>query len=77
MFWTEAVPAVAAGSAAPSVVRVAVTSPDGKTTQVRPVTVGGLKLFAFPFGQGPRPWRWTAYDGAGHVVASDQVIQAS
>jgi hypothetical protein len=77
MFWTEAVPAVAAGSADPSVVRVVVTSPDGKTTQVRPVTVGGLKFFAFPFGQGPRPWQWTAYDGTGHVVAADKVIQAS
>src|SRR5690349_5048618 len=66
MFWTEAVPAVAAGSAVPSVVRVVVTSPDGKTRQVHPVTVGGVKFFAFPFGQGPRPWRWTAYDGAGH-----------
>jgi hypothetical protein len=56
-----------------SVVRVVVTSPDGKTMQVRPVTVGGGKFFAFPFGKGPKPWKWTAYDGSGHSVASGQV----
>jgi hypothetical protein len=62
-------------SATPSVVRIAVTSPDGKTTQVRPVTVDGVEFFAFPFGKGPGSWRWTAYDGSGHVVAADQVTQ--
>jgi len=76
-FWTEGVPALAVGYAGPSVVRITVTSPDGKTTQVRPVAVGSGKFFAFPFGQGPQSWRWTAYDGAGHAVASDKVTQAS
>ena len=74
MFWTGGVPAVAAGSAAPSVVRIAVTSPDGKTTQVRPVTVGGARFFAFPFGKGPEHWKWAAYDGSGHVVSSGEVV---
>ncbi len=74
MFWTAGVPAVAAGSAGPSVVRIAVTSPDGKTTQVRPVTVGGARFFAFPFGRGPEHWKWTAYDGSGNAVSSGEVI---
>ena len=76
-FWTAGVPAVAFGSAAPSVVRVVVTSPAGTTMQVHPVMVGGIKFFAFPFGKGPKPWKWTAYDGAGHVVASDKVTPES
>jgi hypothetical protein len=74
MFWTEGVPAMTAGSAAPSVVRIVVTSPAGKTTQVRLVTVGGVKFFAFPFSKGPKPWKWTAYDASGHTVASGQAI---
>ena len=41
-------PAVAVGSAAPRVVRVVVTQPGGKTTQVPLVTVGSGKFFAFP-----------------------------
>jgi hypothetical protein len=72
-FWTSGVPAIALGSADQSVVRVVVTSPDGKTMQVRPVAVGGGKFFAFPFGKGPKPWKWTAYDGSGHSVASGKV----
>jgi hypothetical protein len=73
MFWTGGVPAVAGGSASPPVVRVAVTAPGGTTTQVHPVTVGGIKFFAFPFGKGPKHWKWTAYDGSGHAVASGEV----
>jgi hypothetical protein len=72
-FWTAGVPAVALGTADQSVARVVVTSPDGKTTQVRPVTVGGGQFFAFPFGRGPKPWKWTAYDGSGRSVASGKV----
>jgi hypothetical protein len=74
VFWTEGTPAMTAGSAAPSVVRIVVTSPAGKTTQVRLVTVGGVKFFAFPFSKGPKPWKWTAYDASGHTVASGQAI---
>jgi hypothetical protein len=77
MFWTAGVPAVAGGSAAASVARIVVTAPDGTTVQVHPVTVGGVKFFAFPIGKGPRPWKWTAYDGSGGVVASSQVTPVS
>jgi hypothetical protein len=77
MFWTDGVPAVAAGSADPSVARIVVTSPDGKTMQMRLVTVDGARFFAFPFGKGPKPWKWTAYDGSGHVIASDKVTPGS
>ncbi len=73
MLWTDGVPAVAVGSADQSVARIVVTSPDGKTTQMRLVTVGGARFFAFPFGKGPKPWKWTAYDGSGHVIISDKV----
>jgi hypothetical protein len=73
MFWTDGVPAVAVGSADQSVARIVVTSPDGKTTQMRLVTVGGVRFFAFPFGKGPKPWKWTAYDRSGHAIVSDTV----
>jgi len=72
-FWTDGVPAVAVGSADQSVARIVVTSPDGKTTQMRLVTVGGARFFAFPFGKGPKPWKWTAYDRSGHAIVSNKV----
>jgi hypothetical protein len=77
MFWTGGNPAVAVGSADRSVARVVVTSPAGKTTRVRIVTVGGARFFAFPFGQGRKSWKWTAYDGSGHVIISDKVTPES
>jgi RNA polymerase sigma-70 factor (sigma-E family) len=77
LFWTSGVPAVAGGSAAASVTRIVVTAPDGTTSQVSPVTVGGAKFFAFPMVKGLRPWKWTAYDGSGGVVASSQVVPLS
>jgi hypothetical protein len=77
MLWTDGVPAVAVGSADRFVARVVVTSPDGKTTRMRLVTVGGVRFFAFPFGQGPKPWKWTAYDDSGRVIASDKVTPGS
>src|SRR6266568_2275065 len=73
MFWAAGVPGVAGGSAGASVVRIVVTSPDGKTVEVHPVTVGGAKFFAFAIGQGSRPWKWTAYDRSGKMVASSTV----
>jgi hypothetical protein len=76
-FWTAGNSAVAVGIAGQPVTRVVVTSPDGKTTLVRPVTVGGGRFFAFPFGPGPKPWKWTAYDGSGHAIASGQVNPVS
>jgi hypothetical protein len=63
-------PEVAGGVAPAAVTRVAVTGPDGTTVQVRPVTVGGQKLFAIALRPGSKPLRCTAYDSAGRVVAS-------
>ena len=63
-------PEIAGGVVAASVTRVAVTEPDGTTVQVRPVTVGGQKLFAIALRPGKKPLRWVAYDNAGKVVAS-------
>jgi hypothetical protein len=59
---------VAAGDAPPSTAWVIVNQPDGATTKVRPVTVGGQKLFAFQVQTGPNGLTWTAYDSSGHVV---------
>jgi hypothetical protein len=73
IFWTAGAPPVAVGTTDRPVTRVVVTSPDGKTMQVRPVAVGGGTFFAFPFGKGPKPWKWAAYDGSGHAIASGKV----
>jgi len=62
---------VACGIAGPAVVRVVVRRPDGSTVQVRPVTVGDQKFFAFATSvTGPHALGWTAYDGSGSVVAA-------
>jgi hypothetical protein len=47
---------------------VIVSQPNGTTTKIWPVTVGGQKLFAFQSQTGPKPLSWTAYDNSGHVV---------
>jgi hypothetical protein len=70
MLLTAGTPAVACGSAAAAVARIVMTAPDGTSTQVHPVMVGGARFFAFPVGRGTRPWKWTAYDGTGGAVAS-------
>jgi hypothetical protein len=66
---------VVVGRAPASAAWVIVNQPDGLTTKVWPVTVGGQKLFAFqPTGPAcpesvcPNPLSWTAYDNSGHVV---------
>ena len=61
---------VAEGHAPASAAWVIVNQPDGTTTKVWPVTVGGQKLFAFQLLTGPDGLSSTAYDNSGHVVAS-------
>jgi hypothetical protein len=63
-------PEIAGGVAPASAARVVVTQPDGTTTQVRLVTVGGEKVFALVLRPGARPLGWTAYDSSGGVMAS-------
>jgi hypothetical protein len=63
-------PRVITGVASPSVVRIVVHQPDGTVTQVRPVTVGGQKFFAFSETSGSHPLNWAAYDSSGDVVRS-------
>jgi hypothetical protein len=63
-------PNVVTGVASPSVVRIAVHQPDGTVTQVRPVTIGGQKFFAFSETGGSQRLNWTAYDSSGNVVRS-------
>jgi hypothetical protein len=77
MFYTGGNPGMFAGTASASVVRIFVARPDGTTFWVRPVTVGVQKFFVFPLSPGHKPWRWTAYDSSGHVVASSQVTPIS
>jgi hypothetical protein len=74
MFWTAGTPEVASGSAAAQVTRIVVTQPDGTTTQVRPVKVGGQKFFAFAMSAGHKKVRWAAYDSSGGLVASSTLI---
>ena len=61
---------IAGGLAPAAAARVVVTQPDGTKIQVRLVTVGGKKVFAFAVRAGAKPIRWVAYDSAGKVVAS-------
>jgi hypothetical protein len=61
---------VAAGRAPASTAWVIVNQPDGTTTKVWPVTVGGQKLFAFQLRTGPNRLSWTDYDSSGAVVGS-------
>ncbi len=63
-------PVIAGGLAPAAAARVVVTQPDGTKIQVRLVTVGGRKVFAFAVRAGAKPIRWVAYDSAGKVVAS-------
>jgi hypothetical protein len=61
---------VAAGGGPASTAWVIVNQPDGSTTKVFPVTVGGQKLFAFLLRTGPNRLSWTDYDSSGAVVGS-------
>jgi hypothetical protein len=61
---------VSVGAAPPSAVRIVVHQANGTTTQVRPVAIGGQKLFAFLTGADSAAWNWTAYGSSGAVVAS-------
>jgi len=62
---------VAAGFAPASAAWVIVNQPDGTTTKVWPVTVGGQKLFAVAIeGKQPGQLSWTDYDSSGAVVGS-------
>jgi hypothetical protein len=63
-------PEIAGGLAPAAAARVVVTQPDGTKIQIRLVTVGGKKVFAFAVRAGAKPIRWVAYDRAGNVVAS-------
>jgi hypothetical protein len=63
-------PRVITGVAASPVVRLVVHQPGGTTTQVRPVTVGGQKFFAFTETSGSGGFSFTAYDSSGDVVGS-------
>ncbi len=61
---------VAAGGAPASTALVIVNQPDGTRTTVRPVAVGGQRLFAFQLRTGPNRLSWTDYDSSGAVVGS-------
>ena len=62
---------VVVGRAPASAAWVIVNQPDGTTTKVWPVTVGGQKLFAVAVeGGSPNQLSWTDYDSSGAVVGS-------
>ena len=47
--------------------------PDGSSVQVRLVTVGDQKFFAFLVSGAAGTLSWTAYDGSDAVVESSEV----
>ncbi len=63
---------VGATSAAP-VVRLVFAMPGERSIQVRPVRIGGQKLFAVAFRGTAKSLSWKAYDNSGAVVASGRV----
>ena len=67
-------PEIAGGVAPASAARVVVTQPDGTKVQVRLVTIGGKKAFAFAVRPGAKPLRWVAYDSAGKVIGSSSGV---
>ena len=68
--WGGDPPGPAFGSAAPGVASVRVSLSNGKSVQVKPVTVGDGRLFAFWVGAGVSPIGWTTYDAAGRVTGT-------
>jgi hypothetical protein len=70
-------PAAAFGSAAPGVALLKITLSNGKSVQVRPVTVGNERLFAFWPGVGVWPTGWTSYDAAGRVTGTHSMTSSS
>jgi hypothetical protein len=60
------------GAATARVARVVVTLDTRNTIRVTPQTVGGQAFFAFSTGTDLSAFDWTAYDAAGHQVASGQ-----
>jgi hypothetical protein len=70
LFRAAGTPGVAGGIASAQVTRIVADPPGGTAVQVRPVTVGSYKFFAFPLADGQKAVRWKAYDSAGNVVAS-------
>jgi hypothetical protein len=83
VFWKQdplnyVVGTTSAASAAPatsatSVVRLVFTMPGERGIQVRPVRIGGQKLFAVAFRGTAKSLSWKAYDNSGAVVASGRV----
>ncbi len=67
---TEGRLSVAGGYVPASTARIIVNQPDGTRTTVRPVTVGGQRLFAFQLRTGPNRLSWKDYDSSGAVVGS-------
>ena len=65
------------GSAAPGVASVRVSLSNGKSVQVKPVSVGDGRLFAFWIGNGVSPTGWTSYDAAGRVTGSGSITSSS
>ncbi len=60
-------------TSAARVVRLVFTAPGERSIQVRPVRIGGQKLFAVAFRGTAKSLSWKAYDNSGAVVASGRV----
>jgi hypothetical protein len=74
LFWKQdPLNYVAGTTSAASVVRLVFTMPGEHSIQVRPVRIGGQKLFAVAFRGTAKSLSWKAYDNSGAVVASGRL----
>jgi hypothetical protein len=75
--WGGDAPGPAFGSAAPGVASLRVSLSNGKSVQVKPVSVGDARLFACWIGDGVSPTGWTSYDAAGRVTGTGSMTPSS
>ena len=68
--WNSGTLVYVVGETSAPATRLVLTAPGERSVQVRPVRVGGQKLFAFVFPETMQHVSWKAYDGSGAVVSS-------
>ena len=74
MFWNQdSLSYVVGATSAAPVVRLVFTVPRERSVQVRPVRIGGQRLFAVAFRGTATSLSWKAYDNSGAVVASGRL----
>jgi hypothetical protein len=65
------------GTAPGSVAKVTITLSAGAPVTVKPVTIGGERLFALVVGGNVAPTAWTAYDASGQQAGTGSMSSVS